>query len=305
MQAVCKTEEGAVCAECKMSAAGEALKCNKCTSLSHLRCSGLPVYHLVRLITTRSSYTCRTCVQAEESYKKNFDKIQQILDVENSKIAAIADESNTREEEDLTGSNAQPLEPSQGAETSEPPQIATRKRICRYYVKKTCKHGAGGDGCSYDHPKKCGKFILHAERNTRGCKLGKKCGNYHPPLCCKSRESGVCDREKCRYHHIRGTKFEKQKREEPVPIVTYPLTQRPRHLYSQVVSNRQLTSGPRPQEYPNVSVHARSNSISEDFLGLQQQVQAMQQQIQSVLSLVQKNQGNKEGPPCQCSQRGH
>ena len=79
-----------------------------------------------------------------------------------------------------------------------------KNKVCRYYKTRTCKYGAYGNGCPFNHPKKCQKYIKHGNK-AGGCKKGAKCGDYHPQLCWSSDNFGTCDREQCKYQHLQGT----------------------------------------------------------------------------------------------------
>ena len=91
--------------------------------------------------------------------------------------------------------------------TDPEPQIQISKKLCKFYASKMCKYGLKGIGCSFDHPKKCVKFVNHGDRSNRGCKRGKDCSLFHPRLCWASVNKGVCSKEGCKFHHIKGTKF--------------------------------------------------------------------------------------------------
>ena len=79
--------------------------------------------------------------------------------------------------------------------------------MCKFFKTKACKYGAKGTGCSYSHPPKCMKFLKHGNKKNGGCKKGNKCERYHPKLCFSSLNPNWCDKKKCSFHHLPGTKW--------------------------------------------------------------------------------------------------
>lgn len=77
---------------------------------------------------------------------------------------------------------------------------------CRYFRRGTCKHGIRGDDCRFSHPQMCRKFLQHGTRQPNGCKLGKKCKQFHPLMCMDSLKKSECLNDQCTYHHIKGTR---------------------------------------------------------------------------------------------------
>lgn len=79
------------------------------------------------------------------------------------------------------------------------------KRICNFYKKNICKHGQKGKNCPFQHPVPCKKLMLHGTNKEKGCKLGKKCPEFHPKMCFNSIQKSKCVDTKCTLMHIRGT----------------------------------------------------------------------------------------------------
>ena len=90
---------------------------------------------------------------------------------------------------------------------NEPEKNQNKKILCKHYVWKKCRHGSKGIGCSFDHPKKCFKFLKNGSVAKHGCNKGKNCQYFHPPLCRTSVKNGVCANTDCHFHHLKGTKF--------------------------------------------------------------------------------------------------
>ena len=153
-----------------------------------------------------------------------------------------------------------------------------KKKLCKFYVKKTCKYGAKGVGCEFDHPPKCIKFMSHGDKNAKGCKKGKDCGSgYHPPICWDSLRDRVCGRENCKYRHLHRTK----RREQPV------IDSRPSSKTKPQQGNKQPTD--RRRSYANAlkprTAHEQreeardcpSQGCQENFLELKGLIQQMMQ----------------------------
>ena len=50
--------------------------------------------------------------------------------------------------------------------------------ICKFYIKKCCKHGLGCNNCNYKHPAPCKKYIKNPV-----CRCKPEYTNYHPDIC--------------------------------------------------------------------------------------------------------------------------
>ena len=74
------TSNESVCSFCHVSLDNLCVKCQKCKSLIHMTCTGLPEYQLVRLAVTSVSYVCMKCVETEaepEAYASEIERIIQ------------------------------------------------------------------------------------------------------------------------------------------------------------------------------------------------------------------------------------
>ena len=78
-----------------------ALKCKNCQCYTHLSCSKLPDYVLVRLLSTQNSYSCGRCVRSkeltEDKYEEDLLKVQELLAKEQSIITQMNDDLNRTE----------------------------------------------------------------------------------------------------------------------------------------------------------------------------------------------------------------
>ena len=306
-----------MCDSCMNNLGEMALRCKNCMCYIHLRCSDLPEYTLVRLMNTQNSYSCIKCVRTKEMLEEKFEedilKLRELIAKEESSIEQLNREANdtvidatrTEESTNLPSDETDPVSASSVnpvgvvatnnasfsvANRTTPENIVSKKKLCKYYVYRTCKHGQKGEGCSYNHPKKCLKFVNYGNKSNRGCKKGDKCAFFHPPLCWSSVDRGVCSRENCKFTHIIGTKFSQtmpirndHDRHIDTPARNERRIETP--YASAVRSSLSRDSALRPAPEP-VGVHrSQSNVENRNFLELRDQIQVMQSQIQQLLSM--------------------
>ena len=82
-------------------------------------------------------------------------------------------------------------------------RITEKVKICRFYRRGQCKYGKRGRDCKFQHPEACTKYIKYGAGSLQGCTLGKKCGKFHPQICFASGKGRECNRENCRYLHLK------------------------------------------------------------------------------------------------------
>ena len=207
-----------------------AVKCGDCKRASHLECTQLPLYHLVKLASSRTAYTCVSCVRGNS--KINFTELEAELQhfrrIQSSEVAQASAEPSaptlsqipSTEESTLEDSGRRSVDRTGGCDLPDasddrtdsvsridrPRQGAGRRgMVCRFYKNGSCKHGKAGTGCNYEHPKKCFAYIKFGNRKGKGCLKGRNCDFYHPPLCRESALKGQCSRDKCKFQHLQGT----------------------------------------------------------------------------------------------------
>jgi hypothetical protein len=80
--------------------------------------------------------------------------------------------------------------------------------MCKFYKKGKCRYGKE---CRNEHPKFCKKFIKHGSLkfSPQGC--DRKCGKHHPDACRDLLRTKECNRENCRFYHIKGTNAKKSR----------------------------------------------------------------------------------------------
>ena len=313
---------GAGCQECSKIISGEALRCTECDKVMHLTCSRLPDYSLAMYIITRNQYLCAACVEKrgdkDSIFADTMAKIASLKKAESDASPPALDDTNSTITESLEGfDNGQAVHSAAGGTQSDPPSQVdssqehdtedrvqstsqvhdnnmsrstpggNKTRICRYFVRKTCKHGVKGEGCAFKHPKKCDRFMNHGDKNSKGCKKGNSCAYFHPPLCWESLRERVCRRENCRYHHLRRTKkweppvFERRPSAQAKPEQAN--TQTTRRTYARVVH-----PGTANEQHKGTR-----DEPSQDFLELKEQVQ---QQMNIIKQMQMQMQGQLWDP---------
>ena len=289
----------ATCSSCMVVVSDLALKCSGCQCCVHLRCSELPDYQLVRLAQSQAQYVCSNCVktktlQSTEEYDNEVTKIKEAI----AKEISIIDQLNSELEDGQgdapveTVNDAPATDRTQPPEANATPTVATVKPLCKFYMRRGCKHGRKGESCQFEHPKLCFKFIKNGDRRG-GCKLGKNCSYAHPKLC-DSYRSGVCKREKCGFYHIKGTKFQTKQHDviennnnaqNPRGVVQRPEESSGQPIQPQRVLQRPQTQSSdgmrgeeafRPQSFP-------SQVDPRDFLEMKSQLKAITEQLQLLL----------------------
>ena len=65
------------------------------------------------------------------------------------------------------------------------------KKVCHHYKNSKCQFGMKGNGCKFDHPKRCRKLMNHGTKAGKGCNLGINCNEFHPKMCPMSITKGL------------------------------------------------------------------------------------------------------------------
>jgi hypothetical protein len=166
-------------------------------------------------------FTCASCTRetfanydelsAEMDTCRNSEKRQSNPPMSKDKAPLSEDKAGTSTTTDQEVVVTEELDISEGLRKEktldlESSDHSSEKKVCRYYRKGNCKHGASGRKCSYDHPKPCLKFLRHGMNMDKGCRMRGKCGGFHPWMCKSSLVRGVCTDENCKLPHVKGTK---------------------------------------------------------------------------------------------------
>ena len=182
------------CTRCSGEVFEDHLNCDFCSKVTHLSCSNLPDYMLVRFLKSDTGFMCESCVRDKWSSDKIFDAQNRIR--------------NTKQKEKEAKQDAVSKRTSVAAPTS-PKAIS----LCQRYRRCQCPHGlkgkklVEGKKCAYAHPPKCRKFLAGGNDKRFGCKEGKKCKFLHPILCPSSGKGDVvCSSESCKLVHLKGAR---------------------------------------------------------------------------------------------------
>ena len=129
---------------------------------------------------------------------------------DSQEMLGLLDETKTDSQEVRSSDSTSPTEVETDHPADDPvDQKGSQQKsdiICRYFRRGTCKHGLRGNDCRYSHPQMCKKFMQHGTRQPNGCKLGKKCKQFHPLMCIDSLKKSECFNEQCTFNHIKGTR---------------------------------------------------------------------------------------------------
>ena len=305
-----ETPEGEVkptCISCIGLLSDSASKCVNCQAFVHLSFSGLPNYFLIRLSITQSSYSCKNCVKTkdlkgdEEKLNVESAKILVLIAKEQSIVRQIADDSSLS---DVHSNNNQSEQTNQTV-TSRNEEDAP-KPVSKFYLHKACKHGKGGIGCKFEHPKLCFNYIKRGDKRG-GCKKGEQCPYTHPKLCRRGLDSRVCTNKRCKFYHVSGTKFSIENRTNESPDDD-GVSERPtptrilQRTYSSIVSNgkklkNSFSNNNNPDNGSNNLEDDWAPSNRCDFLELKHQMKALQDQIQMLFSVMKPQIPQFHHPP--------
>ena len=207
------------------------VKCCECKRAVHIECTELPLYHLIRLASSRTAYMCERCVrgsdrvdyaelEADIQHLRRRQAVDSADDMEETTEASAPNLSQLPLTQDIHkddeariegwASNSSEDKSSKVQRTVRPEaqrrEDKQKHKICKFSKAGACKYGRTGNGCHYSHPKKCYSYIRHGKKGDKGCQKGDKCEYYHPPLCHESVMRGTCSREKCKFQHLQVTK---------------------------------------------------------------------------------------------------
>ena len=157
---------------------------------------------------------------ADDNVKKNMSKaILFLLDVIKNK-----DKDNKSKGEEAKTSNKEIVATNPGIKSkskeglvkesgkseefvkSEVPEKLKSKSVCFAFKFNKCPHKK--EDCQNRHPEKCQKFcdFGHIAVDKNGCDT-KKCDLLHPKLCRNSTAKKECPHRRCRFQHLKGTKY--------------------------------------------------------------------------------------------------
>ena len=322
------------CPDCGEDVTGLALKCSTpgsgrtgCGKYVHLKCSQLPSHYIVRFDVSRASYLCKACVQVEagDQYEDSLRKIEDILRAANPASPVnnaeetgggevVSETENSRINNDGTsagqnggGEVVSETQNSQDDSTrssanGRSPQ-AGKKKVCKDYLKKNCKHGKSGKVgglCRFGHPKMCYKFLKYGSRNSNGCNGGTNCKlGYHPPLCWQFSKRGDCRRENCGFYHQKHWGIQSGGRSRQQEEADGGRRSQPPRNHSSPQRSYAEAAG-RTNTAPT---HMNRENREDPFLALHNQMQTQIQQMQGLMQMVLQREERMGGAPlarCQC-----
>ena len=200
------------CPSCDLNVSSDAIKCKSCNSWFHYFCSGLPVWHIVLLKKSTTTFTCESCVVSRfpNDFVQELSSVQLAIDalsnLRSGNLLIIDDFSSDESESSNSIIADEPSANSQGTPTTTPHENSGStenvKTVCNFHLQGRCKHGRYGTHCKDSHPNLCRQFIRKGEK---GCSLGDGCKFLHPKLCVKSLQDNVCPRKRCFFYHVTGS----------------------------------------------------------------------------------------------------
>ena len=235
MNTIVVDSEGRDCRSCGATLGSQALKCNKCTNLYHLRCTDFPEYHLVRFMQTRPSFVCRGCVPLEKplTHQATVEKVKALLLEEEALVADVGAENDVFSDTTMNISRG-PNEESNGEasgtrDNATPPEdpvsqeatatTSTSSDIDRQPVSQevTATANTNSDTNRPPDPTQQDQNESENRRRTRICKFyktssckhgvnGNGCKFSHPKKCIKflkhGEKAGGCKKKgECQRYH--------------------------------------------------------------------------------------------------------
>ena len=137
--------------------------------------------------------------------------------------------------------NKSPATPKEPYSKPYPDRVTIK--VCPFYIKGKCNHGASGrilhDGktCKFSHPRKCLRYCRFGTDKYKGC--AGSCDLFHPILCKNSLNYKQCLLPNCSFTHLKFT----QRFKTPEPQFNH--SNRTDHRYNQG-SNIPLFRTPKP-----------------------------------------------------------
>ena len=161
-------------------------------------------------------------------------------------------------------------------------------KICQHYKNNTCQFGMNGNGCKFDHPKRCKNLMNYVTKTGKGCNLGKNCPNFHPKMCPMSISKAECFDTSCTLCHVKGTKRKR------------PPAKEIQKLDGSVNKTHASHQRPPTEETKEESekLSTQNQSFLEQISLLKKEIQeALEVKISSMLNGAAQNQQKQESIP--------
>ena len=134
-----------------------------------------------------------------------------------------------------------------------PLENLTKETICKFYLRKKCKHIKEKTTCGWKHPKMCFSWTKNGF-----CKDKNKCSQFlHPKLCESTFQGLICNKPKCFLYHIPSINL-RPPHNPSIPFIPQP--------QSSHAPNTTLN----PQSGPTLSSQGSSQPLNQNFPPLPQ-----------------------------------
>ena len=298
--AIPETPEGETrptCVSCMGILSDYALKCSHCQGHVHLSCSRLPEYQLIRLTISQSSFSCADCVKSKDAkgdgdkYDNELTKLNETIAKEESIIQQLQTDANksTNEANNQPNLNAEQVAGQLNSNSARvTDQRVATKPVCRYFLRKECRHGVTGNGCKFEHPKLCFKYIRNGNK-FGGCKK-EQCRFYHPKLCNESLKERKCLKTSCKFYHVKGTR-----REEDCFLNSSPVRSNiqamgngalEKRTYSAAVQGRNSAQVRVPAQEDEIHTSTPNRQDDMDFLSMKTCMRELSAQITQLIAAM-------------------
>ena len=210
------------------------LQCIRCDRVAHMECFNKDEATLrtTSMYNNDLIYMCNLCqkdivknkeikehMKTKKRQRKEGGKEKPVEPVPKPTENPFSDSGESSEEEDATDEAAEEWAKNQKKETlagknktkkadakenesTTETEKLEKKPLCIHFRNNRCKYGLKGEGCNFDHPKRCNKKW---KGEADGCK-NNNCKLFHGKLCIGSLKSKVCLKEKCTFLHSKDTR---------------------------------------------------------------------------------------------------
>ena len=301
------------CTECKTDYAYElgddpTHSCFKCGKHAH-NCDAYQTMssELCKKLPAGFIWLCGTCLnQTDRSGLEENNGEQKYNEpcilIEDEKLNKDVTDSKLKVKEKSASDKIDKILPANNKKNDKTENNPNNKPVCRYYLRRECKHGRRGVGCDFAHPNMCFKFIQRGER-PGGCSKGKNCNYLHPPLCRGSKgDRMICTKPRCKFYHLKGVKITSGQKnpdksdsslEKNVSRDAKPSSLPKNAIHKQKLPNEPPITKFRNslQQVNNEYLHSNNDNTHKkvpegDFLELKGKIAAMSDQIQWMMQMM-------------------
>ena len=326
--AIASSPDQTNCVKCLALLEAEGLKCNRCSSWLHLRCSDLPMYMLLRLKTSQAAYICGSCVKGEGdpvNMKAAEEKIAEIMRVEEDSVKKTSEDVNAsidlmmennnvvntdKKESVCSNVTTNQIAPSQSNVVINNKDLSIPKDVCPDYLQKKCKHGKSGKIggiCPMNHPRLCFKYLKNG-KGREGCVFGDRCNFYHPKICFQFAKRNKCNRTDCSFYHstLRRNQNKPKRGGMDKRSSDFGDEANRKDYMNKDNTNRKDINNRNTAVHQNrgwTGVQAADETPT--FLEIQRMMKNQMEQMQQMVKMMMMRESVKENPPsreCRCGQ---